>query len=301
MKNLFLALLIPTLAASALAQQAFQIETYFTKPDGANFRGYIIAATDKEVRHKLTAVSTNFEDSKISDFKTIFMLRPVEFSEAMDLFESGKYKEAREKFKAFKDSSKPISPLKGNYHTLAAFYEMECMRYLGDLEALAAELKNFAKAPLVEEHQLRQLELYIMWDAVRAESWERVLSIASEFDSETIPSYQRVQIGYCKGLALEKLDRGLEALTQYAIAMTADAGASEILVDKAALNSLRIYLENEDVKLAMSLWGTPDEAVNSAGRDLLLEANVLATEYEPLLSLGNPLPGDFKPFLKFTQ
>ncbi|MDP4624328.1 MAG: hypothetical protein NWT08_04220 [Akkermansiaceae bacterium] len=300
MKNLLLALLVPVLAATANAQE-FQAETYFTEPDGANFRGFITAATDTQIRYKLTSVSTDFNDAKISDFTTIFVVRPEQYSEAMDLYEAGKYKEAQEKFKAYREFSKPIAPLKGNYHTLSAFHEMECMRHLGDLEGLAAALKDFAKAPLTNEYHLRQLDLYTMWDAVRDESWERVLSIASERDSEALPGYQRAQIGYCKGLALQKLDRGLEALTQYAIATTADAGASNLLANKAALNSLRIYLDNEELKFAMSVWGTPDESKNSNGRALLIEANALAGEYEGLLGLGDPLPGDFKPFLKYSN
>lgn len=300
MKSLTLALLVPFLALAAHAQE-FQSETYFTEPDGGNFRGYVIAATDTQIRYKLTSVSTDFNDAKISDFATIFLVRPKEYTEAMDLYEAGKYKEAQEKFRVYKEFSKPIAALKGNYHTLSAFHEMECMRRLGDLEGIAAALKDFSKGALINEYHLRQLDLYIMWDAVREKSWDRVISIASERDSEALPGYQRAQIGYCKGLALQNLGRIGEALTQYAVAMTADAGASEILTNKAALNSLRIYFDNEEVKFAMSVWGTPDESKNSNGRSLLLEANALASEYEALLGLGDPLPGEFKPFLKYTN
>jgi tetratricopeptide (TPR) repeat protein len=300
MKKLTLALLVPCLAAAAYAAE-FQAEAYFTEADGGNFRAYITAATDTQVRYKLTSVSTNFEDAKISDYTTIFVVRPEEYSEAMDLYEAGKYKEAQEKFRVYKDFSKPIAPLKGNYHTLSAFHEMECMRRLGDLDGIAAALKDFSKKALTNEYHLRQLDLYVMWDAVRAESWDRVLSIASERDSEALPGYQRAQIGYCKGLALQKLGRIGEALTQYAVAMTADSGASDILTNKAALNSLQMYLEDEEVKFAMSVWGTPDESKNSNGRTMLLEANVLASEYEALLGLGDPLPGSYKPFLKYTN
>lgn len=300
MKKLTLALLAPILSLAAYAQE-FQAETYFTEPDGGNFRAFIIAATDTQIRYKLTSVSTDFKDANISDFATIFVVRPEGYSEAMDLYEAGKYKEAQEKFRVYKEFSKPIARLKGNYHTLAAFHEMECMRHLGDLEGIATALKDFSKGTLTLEHHLRQLDLYIMWDAVRQESWERVLSIASERDSESLPGYQRAQIGYCKGLALQKLGRIGEALTQYAVAMTADSGASKILTNKAALNSLEIYKDNEEVQFAISVWGTPDESADSYGRSLLLEANILASKYEQLLGLGDPLPGSYKPFLKYSN
>lgn len=300
MKNLLFTLLVPVLAATSPAQE-FQAEAYFTEPDGGNFRAFITAATDEQVRYKITSVASTAEDANLSKFTTIFLVRPNEYSEAMDLYESGKFKDAQAKFKAYKEVSKPIAPLKGNYHTLSAFYEMECMRRLGDLEGLAAALKDFAKAPLVNEYHIRQLDLHVMWDAVRTESWDRVLSIASEFDSEAIPGYQRVQIGYCKGLALQKLGRGVEALTPYAVAMTADAGNSEILVNKAANNSLQIYLDDEEVKFAMGVWGTSDENKNSSGYSLLVEANALASEYETLLGLGEPLDEKFKPFLNYKD
>ena len=299
MKNLTLALLAPFLITAAHAAE-FQTEAYFLEADGGNFRGYIVATTDTQVRYKTTSVATDFKDSKLSAYTTIFMVIPAEYTEAMDLYEAGKFKEAQGKFRAYKEFSKPVATLKGNYHTLSAFHEMECMRKLGDLEGLAAALKNFAKAPLVDEYHLRQVELYVLWDAVRTESWERVLSIASERDAEVLPGYQRAQIGYCKGLALQNLTRSNEALTQYAVAMTADSGASEVITSKAALNSLEILLQNEDVKFAMTVWGTPEENSNSNGKSLLMEANTLASEYEKVLGSGNPLPEKYKPFLKFA-
>ena len=298
MKNLTLALLAPILALTAHAAE-FQSEGYFVEADGGNFRGYIIAATDTQVRYKTTSVATAFKDAKLSAFTTIFVVTPTEYTEALDLYEAGKYQEAQEKFRVYKEFSKPIAPLKGNYHTLSAFYEMECMRKLGDLEGLAAALKNFAKAPLADEYNLRQVDLYIMWDAVRTESWERVLTIASELDEKTIPGYQRAQIGYCKGLALQKLNRPSEALTYYSVATTADAGASKVVANKAALNSLQIYAENEDAKFAASVWGTPEENANPNGRAMLQEASALATEYDKLFSLGEPLPAQYKEFLKY--
>jgi len=294
MKNLLLFLLIPALSVSASAQEAFQIPAIMSQPDGANFRAWILASTKTDVRYKTTEISTDFTDAKISSFATIFLIEPPEYSAAVDLFEARKYKEAQAKFAEVKEFHKPMATMNDNFHTLSAFYEMESMRKQGDYEGIAAALGKFIKEPLTRDHQLRQLELYVMWDAVRAEAWDRLIIIASERDAENLPGYQRVQVAYCKGLALEKLKRGREALIEYNIAMTADAGASEEITRDAALNSLGIYRDDEEVQLAITNWGTEDENKSSGGYTRLLEAGALARLYNLTLGTGKALPADLK-------
>ncbi len=300
MKKLFLSLLIPVLAVPAFAQNDFQTEAILAKEDGSNFQAWILAATATGIRYKTTAVSTDFTDGKIADFSAIYLKQPAEFTEAMDLYEARKYKEAQTKFAEVKDYYKPVATLKGNHHTLAGFYEMECMRKQGDLEGLAKALGSFVKAPLRQDHQLRQLDLYIMWDAVRSESWDRVLSIASERDEESLPGYQRAQVAYCKGLAQQTLDQGEEALISFNIALTADAGGSEEIAQDAALAALRVYLADEEVAKAIEVWGTDNENKNSAGYTRLKEAAALAKFYDGFLKVGKPLPEDLKAFLKYN-
>src|SRR5690606_10216127 len=137
---------------------------------------------------------------------------------------------------------------------------------------------------LVREHQLRQLEIYIFWDAVRTQNWERVDSLAKEREAERLPGYQRAQIAYCHGLALEALGRPTEALDAFNTAMIADAGASEEIARQAALGALRVYAADDAVKQAIRAWGKPDENMNAPGRTRLLEAGALARLFE--LSLG---------------
>lgn len=299
MKTLILSLLLPALAIQASAQ-AYQAEAIISKPDGGGtFRAWILAATKTQIRYKTTPVSTDFIDARVSDFATIFLVEPPEYAEAVDLYESRKYQEAREKFAEVKEIHKPIATLPDNFHTLAAFHEMECLRQLGDYEGLAEVLKNFIKEPLTRSHQLRQLDLYIMWDAVRALAWDRVLPIAAERDAEALPGYQRAQVAYCKGLALDNLDRGREAVIEYSIAMTADSGASEILAQQAAIKALGIYHRDPEVQVAIQNWGTEDENKNSPGFTRLTEAAALAKFYGKFLSLGKALPAELKAFEKY--
>lgn len=300
MKKFVLPLLLPALSLSAFAQEPFQIPAVLSKPDGSNFRAYILAATKTAIRYKTTPQSTDFTDAKISDLVTIFIIEPADYSAAVDLYEGRKYTEAKEKFAELKERYKPISTLQDNLSTLSAFYELECMRKLGDYEGLATALKSFIKEPLSRDNQLRQLDLYIMWDAVRALAWDRVLLIASERDDEVLPGYQRAQVAYCKGLALDKLERGSEALIEYSIAMTADSGASELITKQAGLNALGVYFRDQEVQIAIQNWGTEDENKNSPGFTRLTEAAALAVLYEKYLSLGEPLPADLKALKKYA-
>ncbi len=299
MKRLLPYFLVPAIVVSAYGQSDFQTAVQLSKPNGENFRAWILAATDTSVRYKTTEISTDFTDAKRDEFATIYIFKPNDFAAAMDLFESGKYKVARTKFAEIKEYHAPTSPLKDNYHTLAAFYEMECMRKLGDLEALTAALKDFKKAPLTREHQIRQLDLYVMWDAVRTESWDRVLIMTSERDSENLPGYQRAQVAYCKALALRDAKRLDEALLEANIAMTADSGGSEIVAQDAAILAMRVYFEDPAVQSAIELWGTEEENKNSTGYARLKEAASLAAMYELTLKAGKPLPNDLKKFLDY--
>jgi hypothetical protein len=301
MKHLILALLlVPALTIPAFSQ-AFEAEAILSKPnEGSPFRAWILAASKTQIRYKTNKAATDFVDARTSDFATIFLVEPPDYSAAMDLYEGRKYKEAQEAFAAVKERCKPIAVLPDNFHTLAAFYEMECFRHLGDYEGLAAVLKTFLKEPLTRQNQLRQLDLYIMWDAVRTLAWDRVLIIASGRDEEVLPGYQRAQVAYCKGLALDNLERGREAIIEYSVAMTADSGASEIITQQAGLKALSVYQKDAEVQIAIKNWGAKDENKNSTGSIRLTKAAALAVFYEKYINLGKPLPAELKAFTKYV-
>lgn len=301
MKTLLFSLLIPVLAHSALSQ-GFQADSILLKKgESRPIRAWILTTTINEIRYKTTEVATDFVDAKISDFSTIYVQEPNAFSASLDLYEARDFQEAKARFIEIKEKFKPIATLPNNFHTLSAFYEMECMRNLGEFDKLSEALKSFNKEPLVQEQHLRQLELYVMWDAVRAGAWDRVLSIASARDEEALPGFQRVQTAYCKGLALEQANQLADALIQYNIAMTADSGASQVLAQQAALKALGVYLKDPMVQDAMKKWGKEDEVKNSSSYNKLIGAGALAEFYEKYLSLGEALPADMKKLLQYKE
>src|SRR5690606_33937986 len=133
------------------------------------------------------------------------------------------------------------------------------------LDALVKGLEGFDASALTRENDRRQVELYAMWEAAQAKSWDRLERICRERIEQRLPGYQRAQVGYCLGLALEAKGEIIPAIQAYNIAMTADSGASAALARSAAVGALRLYKKDPEVETAMKLWGTKDENANSLG------------------------------------
>lgn len=294
------ALLPICLHAQAPAEsQPFQTPVLLVKQDGSFQKVWAVAATKTAIRFRETEVSVDTVDARISDFASIYQYEPADFAAALDLYQSRQYAEAKEKFIAVKERFKPMSQMADNYSTLAGFYELECLRRLGNLEGLSTALQSFIKDPISQETRLCQLELYIIWDAVRTKSWDRVDAMCRERANSKLPGDQRSQVAYCHGLALEELGRSRDALIAYQTAMTADAGATEEIARQSSLRVLGILKNDVAVQTAMKLWETPDQNKNSKGYADLLEAAAVAKLFEMSLGAGQSLPADFKPFLKY--
>jgi tetratricopeptide (TPR) repeat protein len=302
MKTFLLLTLIPAFVLTAFAQNTpntpppFMIKAAFVpKKEGAKpFVGAVVQATSAQIEYRDPVDAEGTTVSNIKDFELIYFVEPAEYFAAMDLYEAGKYEDAKAQFKKYKDQTKAVANLPGNYHVLAAFHELECFRQLGDLKSLAEALATFPKGQLTREFQLRQLELYVLWDAVKSESWERVLVVATEREKQKMPDSQLVQVYYCKGLALEKLNRPDDALEAYNLAMTADAASSEGLVAKSAIAALGVYHKNPAVQEAITLWGTEDEKKGSHGYIKLVEAGALARVYQAYFAHIKEIPKEYK-------
>ena len=255
----------------------------------------LISATGNSIRYQPIPPASGPVDLALNASVSVQVCEPPEFAEAMDLYQGRRYGEAMAKFIRIKNAHGPIELLDSSYSTPAAFYELECLRRTGDLEGLAAALQKLPKGAITREHQQRQLELYILWDAVRSESWERLESLALERYHVRLPADQRAQVAYCHGRALEGLGRSDEALLPYNTAMTAGAGASEVIARQAALRILGIYLNDDDVKAALKAVNSKSSD-NSAARWKLAAAVSVTRLFEMLLGGGTPLPEHFKEF-----
>lgn len=299
MKSLLPYLAVPVFAISAA--RAEQAEAFLIYEEGDVERVWITAATATAIRYKATEQAVDEKDVKIDGIQSIYLMEPPALTEAIELYQARKYSEAKDKLAAIKTAFKAIEELPDNPSTNAAYLELECLRKSGDLDGLAKALETFDKAGLTREFQLRQVELYAMWDAVRTKDWSRLENICKERLKERMPGFQRAQIGYCLGLALDSQDKLIPAINAYNIAMTADTGASEDITRTGALNALRLYKKDPDVQTAIKLWGTPDEIPGSTGHQRLLEAAALAELYQLSLGGGTPLADEFKDLLKYVK
>lgn len=299
MKKILLSALVPALAISVQAQDGFQTPAVVVDKEGGYSQVWVIAATKAAFRYKVTEISTETEDKKFADVATVYFLEPPAMSKAIDLMENRKYAEAKESFGRIREACKPVISAPGNPGTLAAFYEMECMRSTGDLEGLSTALKDFVKDPLINDSHLRQVELYVLWDAVRTKSWERLGILAEQQSQNPLSPGHRAQVSYCGGLAMENQDKPAEALIAYSAAMTADAGDSDYVAREAALRVLAIHSADEEVKRAITNWGTKDENKNGRGYNDLIEAAAVAELFEKTLGGGAPLPDEYKKLLKY--
>ncbi len=220
------------------------------------------------------------------------------FTAAIDLYQGRKYQEAKAAFSEINTRANAGNSPDDKTAVFAAFYETECLRKLGDLDGLAKALRKMERDPALGGHRLRQLEIDTLWESVGAKDWERIDQLARTRLHERLPGDQRAQVAFCHGLALEKLDRPLEALVALNAAMTADAGASEEIARQAALGVLRIHRADPGVQAALTGSGASDDNRESPGFFRLKEAAAVAFLFELTLGAGTPLPPEFKEFLK---
>ncbi|MCU0795693.1 MAG: hypothetical protein MUF31_07120 [Akkermansiaceae bacterium] len=303
MKTLFPLLTLSLLALpAAQGQERFQQEAYIMNDAGEGEQVWIADSNKTEFLYFETEQGVDSKKMRISEPKAIWLIEPAAYTEAMELYQGRKYEEALKKFEEVREAYKKLLELPDNHSSLAAFHAMECLRQLGRLDDLAKAQETFLpddRNSLTRPYHQSQLEFYTMWEAVRSKDWSRLEIVAKDYLAKKIPGYQRAQAGYCLGLALEGQQRAIEAINAYNIAMTADTGASEVITSDAALNALRLYLADADVKLAIKLHGTPDEEPNSIGALRLKEAASLASLFELTLGGGKPLPSEFKDLLKY--
>lgn len=282
-------------------QQRFQQEALLLEGPSEISRVWIGDSSDTEFLFYETEQGVDSKTMRISKPDSIFLMEPDAYTEAVEAFQGEDYEAALEQFGKIRDQYLKLRELPGNHSSSAAYHRLESLRNLGRLDDLMKELESFApsdRETLRRPHQLVQLELYALWDAIREKSWARVQTIAEDWMGRDLPGYQRAQVAYGLGLALESQNKPLEAIDAYNSAMVADTGTSERLTSESALNALRLYLENDEVKLAMKLHDTADEDPNSFGAQLLGEAGALATLYELTLGGGKSLPEELKVLLK---
>ena len=293
---------IPLLLAcvTTIAPAADQVLAYLAVK-GEQIPAFINDANDKAIQYTEQKASLLNKQIALTSIDSIYFMEPASFKEAMELFQGRDYAKAKEKFVEAKEENKMVDQIPGNYSSLAGYYEMECARLMMDLETLNQLFGGYDSKHLLNETHLTQLDLYKYWEAVRTESWARLLAIAASERERKLPGSQRAQIAYCTGLALERSGKSTDALSAYNEAFTADFAGSQEISRAATLNCFRVISENENVQIARELFGTDDYAPNSQGAALLIEAAALVTFWDRALGAGEPLPDKLRAFSKYEK
>lgn len=272
-------------ALTASAQQA-TTQGVLMLEDGSVRNAFIVGATRANVFYLEKQGDAKPKSVRKSQLASLYLMEPKDYSQAMALFEDRKYSEAYKRFSEVKKKYKKTEFLDDNYHKLASFYQLECLRKQMDLAELVKAVVDFgSSSELTRENQQTQLEAYPFWEAVHSEKWGRVIRMANDWRKKSLPVSIRAQVAYCEGLALENENKPEEALNAYAVAMTADYTQSEVIVRNAVLNSLRIY-----------------QTLIKAGDDTAkyeAEAKALAALYEKTgLGAGAKLPAEYQSLVK---
>jgi tetratricopeptide (TPR) repeat protein len=291
------ALLLALFTATASAQQA--AEAFLIDAAGGSERVWITSATNDKIRYQKQEQGGDSTEAAIASSASIYLLEPAALSEALDLFQARQYAAAKTKFAAIKTAYHALRSLPDNPSTIAGYFEMECLRKSGDLAGLAKALEAFDKSGLTRRNQLRQLDLYALWDKVRLKDWPSLQELATAQLKERLPGGQRAQVAWCLGVAHESQGKTREAIDAYQIALTADGGVSEDLTRDAALRVMRLHQKDPEVRSAMKQWGTPADDPQSPGHRRLVEAAALADLWELALGGSTPLPAEQKELLKF--
>jgi len=291
-------------ASTLSAQERTMISGILTDSNQKSQKVVLIGSNNKGfLFYKENPKSANTVRAKIDSYLGIWLFEPTDVRDAKNLFESRKYKEALNAFKKLQVTYGDFKYLNDSYYETAEYYEMECYRKLKDYKSLSAKLETYRPDRLTRPGIVAQRKLYRMYDAVEKKDWPRLQTMCDDnIQGVDLTLGQRAQIAYCLGLAYEGQKNTNDALNAYATAMTADFNRSEVIVRESALRSLGILTADEEVKVAMELWKTPDEDKNSNGYRKLGEANALARLYDTAgLGFGVALPADYKKLQSFTS
>lgn len=298
MKTITISFFAALSLSSLVSAEDAMARVVFTEQGGQTI--WITAASAANLEFKIVKDSLNRKREPRSSVESIYFFEPPAFTEALELFKNRDYKAAQAKFTEVKAAFARVDELPGNYSTLSSFYELECARRAGDLDGLVSLLEEYRSGGLQREDFKQQEEIYVLWDALRSKEWTRIETIAEEMLAQKKwTGSQLTQIFYCQGLAREGLGQPYEALNSLNSALSADFTASHEITPQATLACLRIIGGLEEVALAKTLYGTEDENPSSQGHRLLNEAAALCQLWDSALGAGQPLPEEFKEYLKY--
>lgn len=289
-------------AAWSFAAHAGTLEAYLVSQEGGSLHVKLTGGDRTTLRYEEISTPGVMRELASAGLRSVALVDPPGFQEAMSLYGSRHYRAAREKFMVIQKAYQDFSFLMDSPSVMAGYQIMECLRQEGDLEGLAAAAGAFDKSKLSREYQQRQFDLYAMWDDARNQNWDRLESVCRERLEERLPGDQRAQAAYGLGLALEAKGKTPEALASFHEAMAAAMGAPDATTRQAAIHAMRLYRKQPGVSAAIAQGALKSKEAGSTGsgpemRELLALARAYATRF----GAGESLPDDLKDLLPATK
>lgn len=244
----------------------------------------IVAANDKGIKFRENLIQADEPTISLSQVK-YFVLEPLDFREAYDLYKNADYVKALSGFKALKAKYQSTQLLPMSYYAMANFYEAECYRHLMNAEELAkVDLAAIAKALPLEGVKM-QLDITNFWKRAFNKEWATLqLDIPKFIKSKEakLTSEQRAQIYYLLGETYAGIDKAKEAIAAFSQSMISDARATPELLKAAGLATMALYAKDKGLIEFMAKNPDPankKQAVPTAVREAAALLHVLKSGF----------------------
>ena len=214
--------------------------------------GYLVSATVKTISFSQSAGGQGARSYPRDMIEDIRVTPPVEWTKAEKLWSAGSYSAAQRIYAQIRNDYYDLLPLVGEFPSLAAFRETECLRYMEkwtELRKRAALLKKEHYEPGYQA----KIAMYDLWDSyasVRAskKGIERLEALVRPFRSSKNSLDVMAQAAFISGYVHEFRGDDVEALSDYHRACTLNLGRDQKLSLQAMEAALKIYAADEDIE-----------------------------------------------------
>ena len=306
-------------SSSLFAQKQTQLQAFITKNDDTKLASrqlYVEKIAGDKIWYRKKQKDVKIHNISASKLRSVYLSRPQDYVDAVELFENRKYEAALTGFRAVKEKYDKFTDFKDSIPVLAGLYELDCLRKLKQYDKLSAAEKVFAKGKyLTTSAHKNQLEIYKLWTA--SQNSDNFPMITKQYDTKwkalKLPNYLRAQVEFVYGKALEGQGKDTDALIAYAKAMNADFAGSEVISLEALEASFNLINRDKEVQAIRNLWdkrqkGLMKLKINTAAYMRLLEASALVRIHNKLGlsgidSIGKsiPLEDKYASYGKYTK
>ncbi|QQL44206.1 hypothetical protein [Sulfuriroseicoccus oceanibius] len=223
-----------------------------------------------------------------------------ELNDARDAFEMRKFRVAA---KAFAPLVKRYEPYKGmpmSPYTEIAYKHVFSLQESGQYDEAMTAWSELDKS-LLSDYQKGMISTVPAWVAFQKKEWDRLVTVCEGLKEteKMLPLGADVRISYLLGYGYNRGSKkdAKRALFEFHRAMTLDAAESEEIVYDAAIEALKIYERDEQVKEYFLLEGRPEFNPNAGYTIPARSAAWIAKMVDSQKPAGKSLPADYLRFL----